>query len=75
MTQPSPGDPKRINVAVNPETVEMLAHVIERDGVSLTEAVRRLIGIGAAVDQLATDEGAKILAETSSGTQEIVIFR
>lgn len=38
--------PKRINVAINAETAEILERTIARDRVTLTEAVRRLIGVG-----------------------------
>ena len=34
-------EPKRINVAVSPDTVRALENVIEREGVTLTEALRR----------------------------------
>jgi hypothetical protein len=37
---------KRINVAVNPETVQALQLIVDREGVNLAEAVRRLVGYG-----------------------------
>lgn len=71
MTEPIP---KRINVAVNTETVKMLEHAIKRDEVSLTEAVRRLIGVGDAITRLALDDGATITASTPEWTRQVEIF-
>lgn len=68
------GNPKRINVAINPETLEILKRTIDRDGVSLTEAVRRLIGVGDAVMTPAKTEGAEVLLKTSAATREVVIL-
>lgn len=68
-------DPKRINVAITPDTLEALARVIEREQVSLTEAVRRLIGYGDAMYGFAKVDGAKIIARMPDGTaQEVVIL-
>jgi hypothetical protein len=36
-------EPKRINVAVSPDMVRALENVIKREGITLTEALRRLV--------------------------------
>lgn len=66
--------PKRINVAVNPEELTILQVVIEREGVSLTEAVRRLIGYGEVVYRAVREEGAEVLLKTAESTREVVIL-
>jgi len=66
--------PKRINVAVNPETIQALEAVIEREGVSLTEAVRRLIGYGEVVYQAVKRDGAEVLLKTGDSTKEVIIL-
>jgi hypothetical protein len=57
----------RINVAVNQETVTALQNVINREGVSLTEAVRRLIGYGAFVHQKVRQDNCEVLVRTKNG--------
>lgn len=69
-----PTVPKRINVAVNPEELTILQVVIEREGVSLTEAVRRLIGYGEVVYRAVREEGAEVLLKTAESTREVVIL-
>lgn len=67
-------DPKRINVAVNPATLAALELVIEREGVSLTEAHRRLIGYGETLYRAVKLDGAAVLLRTADTTQEVVIL-
>lgn len=65
--------PKRINVAINPETWEIIDRTIARDGVSLTEAVRRLIGVGDVILHASKVQGAGVLLEMPNGeTREVV---
>jgi hypothetical protein len=66
--------PKRINVAVNLETLQALEAVIEREGVSLTEAVRRLIGYGEVVYQAVKYDGAEVLLKTGDTTKQVIIL-
>jgi hypothetical protein len=67
-------DPKRINVAVTPETVQALEFMIEREGLSLTEAVRRLIGYGDFVYRAIKEERAQVLVQTKDSTREVVLL-
>lgn len=64
----------RINVAVNADMVSAIDRVIETEHVSLTEAVRRLIGYGDFVYRSKRD-GARVLVKSTSGaTQEVVLL-
>ena len=64
---------KRINVAVSPETLEILERTIARDRVSLTEAVRRLVGVGDAILHASKVQGAEVLLHMPNGeTREVV---
>jgi hypothetical protein len=65
---------KRINVAVTPETVRALQNIIDQESVSLTEAVRRLIGYGAFVYSSIKKDNAQVLVKGASGTQEVVLL-
>jgi hypothetical protein len=66
--------PKRINVAVNPEMLAALEAVIERDQVSLTEAVRRLLGYGEVVWRAVKEDQAAVLLQWPDETKEVVIL-
>lgn len=66
--------PKRINVAVNPETMGALQKVIEREGVSLTEAVRRLIGYGDVLYKAVREDGEEVLLKKGTHTRQVIIL-
>jgi len=65
---------KRINVAVNAETLAALEYVSTRENVSLTEAVRRLIGIGDVMYRAVKDDGAELLLRTDDETKQVLIL-
>ncbi|MCT2585378.1 ribbon-helix-helix protein, CopG family [Actinophytocola gossypii] len=67
-------EPKRLNVAVSPATVRALEHVIEREGVSLTEALRRLVGYGDFVYRAVRQNGEQLTVAGPDGTREVVIL-
>lgn len=67
-------EPKRINVAVTPETIHALETVMEREGVSLTEAVRRLVGYGEFVYRRVKEDQASVLVKTEDSTKEVVLL-
>ena len=66
--------PKRINVAVTSETADLLDAVIEREGISLTEAVRRLVAIGGFVHRAVHEDNATVLVQTAEHTREVVLL-
>jgi hypothetical protein len=66
--------PRRINVAITPSMLAALDLVIEREGVTLTEAVRRLIGYGDFVYRTAQMQGDTILVQRGETTKEIVLL-
>lgn len=66
--------PKRINVAVNPETMGALQKVIEREGVSLTEAVRRLIGYGDVLYKAVREDHEEVLLKKGTHTRQVIIL-
>ncbi len=67
-------EPKRINVAVTPDTVHALQLVMDRENVSLTEAVRRLIGYGEFVYRAVRVDQAELLVKTKDSTKEVVLL-
>lgn len=66
--------PRRINVAVTPETVAALNGVMDAEKVNLTEAVRRLVGYGDYVYRAAKHEGAQVLVRNDETTREVVLL-
>jgi Ribbon-helix-helix protein, copG family len=71
-TEPPP--PRRINVAINSDILAAIDHVIEREQVSLTEAVRRLIGYGDYVYRAARDENATLVIHPKNGKEREVVL-
>jgi hypothetical protein len=67
-------EPKRINVAVSPDTVRALENVIEREGITLTEALRRLIGYGDFVYRAVRENREQLIVKGSEGTREVVLL-
>ena len=57
----TPPPPRRINVAVTPDMMAAIDRLIEREGVTLTEAVRRLIGYGDVVYRAVREKGQTML--------------
>jgi hypothetical protein len=71
--QPDPA-PKRINVAVTAEMVQALQRVMDHEGVTLTEATRRLISYGDFIYRAIKDDHAEVLVKTENSTREIVLL-
>jgi hypothetical protein len=71
---PARAEPKRINVAVSPDTIRALENVIDREGVTLTEALRRLVGYGDFVYRAVKDNQEQILVKGPDGTREVVLL-
>ncbi len=67
-------EPKRINVAVTPDMVSAIEFVMEREGISLTEAVRRLIGYGDYVYRAVKQDGANVLVKVNDNIREVVLL-
>lgn len=67
-------EPKRINVAISPEMVRALENVIEREGVTLTEALRRLVGYGDFVYRVVKEGGEQMTVTGPDGTREVVLL-
>jgi Ribbon-helix-helix protein, copG family len=72
--KPGPQTPRRINVAVTPDMLAAIDRVIEREGVTLTEAVRRLIGYGDVVYRSVREEGQTMLFRSDDGTEREIVL-
>lgn len=53
--------PHRIDVPINAAMFAAIDHLIEREQVSLNEAVRRLITYGEIIDRSSRDQGASVM--------------
>jgi hypothetical protein len=73
-SRPPRPEPKRINVAITPDMVRALECVMEREGVSLTEALRRLVGYGDFVYRSVKQEAAKVLVQVNDTIREVVLL-
>jgi hypothetical protein len=71
---PARTEPKRINVAVSPDTIRALENVIDREGVTLTEALRRLVSYGDFVYRAVKDNQEQLLVKGTEGTREVVLL-
>lgn len=67
-------EPKRINVAISPDTVRALENVIDREGVTLTEALRRLIGYGDFVYRAVRENREQLIVKGPDGAREVVLL-
>lgn len=68
------GDPpaqSRLNVNINKQTADALKDYADRNGVSVTEAVRRLVAVGDFIAK-AQDEGRQVLLRHNDETERVV---
>jgi hypothetical protein len=70
------GEPRvqRLSVNISPDTVAQLRHVLDRDDVSLTETVRRLIGYGALIDAAIRDNGEQVVIRGRHGFRVVALL-
>lgn len=67
--------PKRINVAINSATLRAIEIVMDREQISLTEAVRRLVAYGDYIYRAIKDDGSRLVMRHPDGSErEIVIL-
>jgi hypothetical protein len=70
----SASPPRRINVAVTPDMLAAIDRVIDREQVTLTEAVRRLIAYGDFVYRTVREEGQSMVLRSENGNEREVII-
>ena len=63
----------RLSVNLNPDAADVLKEYANRKGVSITEAVRRAIGVLKFVDET-QNRGASVTVSDDSGREKEVIF-
>ena len=61
----------RLNININSQTAKVLRDYAEKNGVSVTEAVRRLIGVGTIIDQ-AQQDGKDVVLKDGEATERLV---
>lgn len=66
--------PRRINVAVTPDMLRAIDHVIDREGVTLTEAVRRLISYGDVMYRAVRDNDQTVFFRDEDGREREVLM-
>jgi hypothetical protein len=67
-------DVRRINVAVNSEILAAIDLLIDHEGITLTEAVRRLISYGDFVYRAVREKNAEVLIKGSDGVMREVVL-
>jgi hypothetical protein len=72
--RPSASPPRRINVAVTPEMLAAIDRVIDREQVTLTEAVRRLLAYGDVVYRSVKEEGQTMIFRSDNGKEREVLI-
>ena len=70
----APSAPRRINVAVTPDMMAAIDRVIEREGVTLTEAVRRLIGYGEVVYRSVREQKQTVFFRDADGKEREILL-
>ncbi|WP_326567408.1 hypothetical protein VSH64_37070 [Amycolatopsis rhabdoformis] len=63
----------RLTVNIGPATQAALQHIVEREQVTVTEALRRLVSLGSLVDRKVTEEGKDLLLRSGDETQQVLI--
>jgi hypothetical protein len=66
--------PRRINVAVTPDMLAAIDRVIDREQVTLTEAVRRLIAYGDVVYRMVKEDGQAMIFRGENGNEREVML-
>ena len=61
----------RLNININSQTAKALREYAKSNGVTVTEAVRRLVGIGTIITK-AEDDGKDVLLRSGGDTERIV---
>ena len=74
-----PGDdsrrpPRRINVAVTSDMVEAIRLVMDKEDITLTEAVRRLLKYGEFIYRSIAVDGSEVLVRNGESTKEVVLL-
>lgn len=63
----------RLSVNITPATQAALDRVVEREGVTVTEALRRLVGYGVLIYETTQVEGHDVLIRRGDTTERIVL--
>lgn len=63
----------RLTVNIGPATEAALQHIVDREGVTVTEALRRLVSLGYLVDHKVREEGKELLLRSGDETQQVLI--
>lgn len=72
--RPPASPPRRINVAVTPDMLAAIDRVIDREQVTLTEAVRRLIAYGDLVYRMVREERQAMVFRSENGNEREVLL-
>jgi predicted transcriptional regulator len=62
-----------LTVNIGPATAEALEHVVEREGVTITEALRRLVGYGFVLYKTIKTDNKDVLIRSGNETQQVLI--
>jgi hypothetical protein len=64
----------RLTVNITPATASALRRLSEREGVTITEALRRLVGYGDLVHQASEIEGREVLVRSGNEVQKVFLL-
>ncbi|MEU5695912.1 hypothetical protein [Actinosynnema sp. NPDC020468] len=66
--------PTRLSVNISPATEEALQMIVDREGVTVTEALRRLVGYGRVLYEATAVDGDELLIRRGDQTERIIIL-
>ncbi|RKT53098.1 hypothetical protein [Saccharothrix australiensis] len=66
--------PTRLSVNISPATEEALQMIVDREGITMTEAVRRMVGYGRVLYETVAVNGDEILLRRDGETSRIIII-
>jgi hypothetical protein len=73
-SEESPTPSTRLAVSISPTTKAAIDRLVEREGITQTEAVRRLIGYGDMVYRLTQIDGEELLVRHGDSFDRIVVI-
>lgn len=64
----------RLSVNIGPATAEALRNIADQEDITITEALRRLVGYGDVLYRAVKEDGKDVLLKKDAETQQLLIL-